>query len=289
MFLVAGEASGDALGARLMAALVAQTGGHIRFSGVGGPEMREHGLNSLFPYTELSVMGLVEVLPSAVRILRRMREVATAIRRERPDVLVTIDAPGFCFGVVKRLRGHSMPRIHYVAPTVWAWRPNRVHKFRRHFDHLLALLPFEPPYFEKVGLPCSFVGHPVVETAPDADAGPNFRARHGIPSEQVVLCLLPGSRRGEVSRLLEPFGQAARIVADRYPGTTLVVPTVSQVSRSVRAAVAGWPVKAIVIEDTAERYAAMASSTIALAASGTVALELAVYGVPSVVGYRWRR
>lgn len=286
LFVVAGEASGDALGARLMAALVAQTGGRIRFSGVGGPEMHLHGLNSLFPYTELSVMGLVEVLPSAAKILRRMREVATAIRRERPDVLVTIDAPGFCVGVVKRLHDHSIPRIHYVAPTVWAWRPNRVHKFRRHFDHLLALLPFEPPYFERVGLRCSFVGHPAVETVPDRDAGSKFRARHGIPPEEVVLCLLPGSRQGEVARLMEPFGQAARIVADRNLGTTLVVPTVSQVAVSVRATAGGWPVRAIVVEGTTERYAAMASSTIALAASGTVALELAVCGVPSVVGYK---
>ena len=248
--------------------------------------MAKQGLTSLFPYTELSVMGLVEVLPNAARILRRMRLVAATIDRDQPDALITIDAPGFCVGVVKRLRDHSIPRIHYVAPTVWAWRPGRVHKFRRHFDHLLALLPFEPPYFRRAGLPCTFVGHPVVESRADPRAGLDFRRRHDIAPDTTVLCLLPGSRRGEVTRLLQPFGDAAQIVAARHPAMTLVIPTVSQVGDVVSAAVAGWPLKSVVVTEADERRAAMAAADIALAASGTVALELAANGVPAVIGYK---
>ena len=199
-YVIAGEASGDLLGARLMKALSDVNGGHVRFSGVGGPEMEKQGLSSLFPYTELSVMGLVEVLPSAARIIGRMRQVAAAINGQTPDALITIDAPGFNFGVVKRLKRHAMPRIHYVAPTVWAWRPNRVHKFKRHFDHLLTLLPFEPPYFEAVGLPATFVGHPVVESATGPEASRLFRKHHQIGDATKLLCVLPGSRRGEVGQ-----------------------------------------------------------------------------------------
>ncbi len=269
-----------------MAALAARCGRAIRFSGVGGPQMSKQGLTSLFPYTELSVMGLVEVLPSAPRILQRMRQVAAAIERDQPDALITIDAPGFCVGVVKRLRNHAIPRIHYVAPTVWAWRAGRVHKFRRHFDHLLALLPFEPPYFKRAGLPCTFVGHPVVETRAASTAGADFRRRHDIAPDVHVLCLLPGSRRGEVTRLLAPFGTAAGIVAKRHPDMAVVVPTVNQVESIVGPAVSGWPLKSIVITEAEDRHAAMASADFALAASGTVALELAVNNVPAVIGYK---
>ncbi len=286
LFIIAGEASGDLLGGRLMRALTEAHPGQVRFTGVGGPEMEAHGLVSQFPYQELSIMGLVEVLPSARKILRRMREVAAAIEREQPDALVTIDAPGFNFGVVKRLKNHRIPRIHYVAPTVWAWRPNRVHKFKRHFDHLLTLLPFEPPYFEAVGLPCTFVGHPVVESAAPANARRSFRQRHSLSESTTLLCLLPGSRKGETSRLLKPFGEAAQIVAQRHPDLTLVVPTVRQVADVVRATVGAWPLPSIVVEASAERQEAMAASDAALAASGTVALELAANGVPAVIGYR---
>ena len=284
-FVVAGEASGDLLGARLMKALSSFNEGQVRFSGVGGPEMEQQGLSSLFPYSELSVMGLVEVLPSAARIVQRMRQVAAAIDDTAPDALITIDAPGFNFGVVKRLTQHDAPRIHYVAPTVWAWRPNRVHKFKRYFDHLLTLLPFEPPYFEAIGLPTTFVGHPVAESETNSDAKA-FRARHQISDTTTILCLLPGSRRGEVGRLVGPFGDAAAKVAKSYPDLTITVPTVSQVADIVRARVSKWPHKTIVVETAAERQRAMAASDLALAASGTVALELAARGVPAVIGYR---
>ncbi len=274
------------LGGRLMAALQQQAGTKLRFSGVGGPEMQRHGLHSLFSYTELSIMGLVEVLPKARHVMRRMREVAQAIGRDPPDVLVTIDAPGFCVGVVKRLRGHEMPRVHYVAPTVWAWRPGRVYKFKRHFDHLLALFPFEPQYFKAARLPCTFVGHAVVEARPPPDAGPAFRRRHGVGLEAQLLCVLPGSRRGEVGRLLMPFGATVALLAAAYPGLCAVVPTVPQMADAVRAAVATWPVCVAVVEAPTDRLAAMSASNVALAASGTVALELAVCRVPTVIAYK---
>ncbi len=286
IFLVAGEPSGDAIGARLMAALKEATGGKVRFAGVGGAAMEEEGLKSLFPMAELSVMGLVEVLPHARRLLRRMREVACAVDELGPDAVVTIDSPSFATGVARRIRRREIPRIHYVAPTVWAWRPWRVHKFRRRFDLLLALLPFEPEWFEAAGLACRFVGHPVVEYGVEQGDGPAFRRRHGIDPDATVVCVLPGSRRGEVGRLVEPFGAAlARIARDR-PGLQAVVPTLPVLGNFVRERIEHWPIPTTVVVDTAEKYDAMAASTAALAASGTVALELALAGVPCVVAYR---
>jgi lipid-A-disaccharide synthase len=288
IFLLAGEASGDLLGARLMAALKRKTGGAVRFVGVGGPEMAREGLASLFPFTDLANFGLVEVLPRVPLLLRRMREVAAAARAARPDAIVTIDVPSFASGVWRRLQDAGIPLIHYVAPTVWAWRPGRAQKLARYLDHLMVLLPFEPPYFERVGLGCSFVGHPVVETGFDADraAGQAFRARHGIRDDVPVLLLLPGSRRGEVRRHLAPFGQALAKLHAKYPTMVAVVPTVSGVADAVAAAAAAWPARSIVVRDISQKAGAFAASDVALAASGTVVLELALAQVPQVAAYR---
>lgn len=287
IYLIAGEPSGDAIGGRLMAALAAETGGRIRFAGVGGNHMEQEGLHSLFPITELSVMGLVEVLPHARRILSRMAEIAADVRTLSPDVVVSIDSPSFAVGVARRLSGTPVLRVHVVAPTVWAWRPWRVHKFKRCFDHLLAILPFEPPWFERVGLPCHFIGHPVVEYGADrVEDGTSFRIYNGIAAGERVICVLLGSRRGEVLRLASVFGEALHTLAGRIGPFRVVMPTVPAVADLVRQVTAGWPGQPIIIDDAKAKYPAMQASDVALAASGTVALELAIAGVPTVIAYR---
>jgi len=284
VYVIAGEPSGDVIGARLIEALRAD--GDIEVSGIGGPEMEAAGLQSLFPYDELAIMGLTEVLPSVPRILRRMRKTARDIERKQPDVIVTIDSPGFVFGVIRRLKSRNCPRVHYVAPTIWAWRVGRVKKFRKHFDHLLALFPFEPPLFEAAGLDCSFVGHPIAEGAVASGNGPAFRQRHGIGTDEQVLCLLPGSRRGEVSRLGPVISEVLGLLARSNPGARIVVPAAPNVRDAVGTLAVTWGDKVLVVDGASERYDAFAASDLALAASGTVTLELAYAGVPTVVIYQ---
>lgn len=287
VYLIAGEPSGDAIAGRLMAALREETAGQVRFTGIGGTYMEEEGLRSLFPIAELSVMGLVEVLPHARRILRRIGQIADDVRDLRPDVVVSVDSPSFAIRVARRLARDPIPRVHVVAPTVWAWRPGRVHKFKRCFDHLLAILPFEPPWFERVGLPCHFIGHPVLEYGADRrEEGRDFRADHGIGPDERLICVLLGSRRGEVTRLAAEFGKALKLFERANGAFRVVLPTVSAVADLVRDLTSGWPGQPIVVEGSAGKYPAMQASDIALAASGTVALELAIAGVPTVIAYR---
>ena len=215
VFLIAGEPSGDSLGAQLMSAIKGVAGDRVRFSGIGGVAMQAEGLESLFPMAELSVMGLIEVAPRVPRLLRRLQDTVSAIARLRPDAVVTIDAPSFCLRVARWLkrgpaRLRETPVVHLVAPQVWAWRPGRAAGVARVVDHLLTLLPFEPAYFERFGLRCTFIGHPVVESGADKGDGPGFRARHGIPASATVVCLLPGSRHGEVRRLLPVYRETIR-------------------------------------------------------------------------------
>ncbi|WP_340119101.1 lipid-A-disaccharide synthase [Pelagibius sp. 7325] len=280
IFLIAGEPSGDQLGARLMAALREETGGRVRFAGVGGEQMTAEGLKSRFPIHELAVMGLIEVLPHLFVILRRMRETVTAIRALHPDAVVTIDSPSFTLEIAQRLHGEGIPLIHYVAPQVWAWKPWRAKKIARYLDHLLVLLPFEPPYFERHGLATHFVGHPAVEAAA---AGLAPEEPQGPPR----LLVLPGSRKGEVKKLLPVFAAVVRGLAPRHPGLKVVIPTVETVEDMVRAQTADWPVPVAVVRGAEAKAQAFRAATAALAASGTVALELAVAKVPTVVAYRF--
>jgi lipid-A-disaccharide synthase len=245
--------------------------------------MEAQGLRSLIPLSDLAVLGIVEVIPHAPKILRRVRETAEAAKRLRPDAIVTIDAPAFAFRVGKKLKSAGIPLIHYVAPSVWAWRPRRARMIASFLDHLLAFLPFEPPYFTREGLATTFVGHPALE-APKGD-GAEFRARHGIPAEADVLALLPGSRRSEVKRLLPMFHGTLVWLAERFPDLRAVVPTVPTVAAEVRAAAAHFPLPTVVV-GADEKYDAFAASDVALAASGTVVLELAVAEVPTVMTYR---
>ncbi|MFQ5773187.1 MAG: lipid-A-disaccharide synthase [Kiloniellaceae bacterium] len=286
VFLIAGEPSGDVLGARLMAALQDETGGRIRFAGVGGEAMAAQGLRSLVPIEELAVMGLVEVLPHVPRILRRIRQTAAAARAARPAVVVTIDSPNFTLEVAKRLAGAGIPLVHYVAPSVWAWKPWRARRMARYLDHLLVLLPFEPAYFETHGLATTFVGHSALEAGHPASDRGTFRRRHGIAPDAPLLCVLPGSRRGEVRRLAPVFGSALGLLKERFPALRAVVPTVFTVADDVAAAVRGWPVAAEILRSECEKAEGFAVCDAALAASGTVAVELAVAQVPTVIAYR---
>lgn len=288
IYLIAGEPSGDLLAARLMAALRDEGGEAVRFAGIGGEAMREQGLDSLFPQADLAVMGLAEVVPSIPKILRRLKQTLADIRARRPDAVVTVDSWGFTGRVAKRLRaeGSTVPRIHYVAPMVWAWKEKRVHQLAGRLDLLLCLLPNEPDLFRKAGLAALHVGHAVLESGAGNGDGAAFRRRHGIGPETPLLCVLPGSRHSETSRLLPVFGETAALLAARYPDLRLVVPVVETVADEVAAAVAGWALPVLVVRGRQERYDAFAASRAALAASGTVALELALAGLPMIITYR---
>ena len=225
-FLVAGEASGDVIGAHLMLALQAQTEGKARFAGVGGEHMQRAGLKSLFPMQELSVMGILEILPHIPKLLRRIRETERAARCLSVDIVVTIDSPDFCFRVGKRLKGSGIPVVHYVAPQVWAWRPGRARKIAKFLAHLLLLFPFEEKYFDGTGLQTTFVGHPLVEGfIGDAD-GAAFRRDHSIPEGELLLAILPGSRFSEISRHLPVFGETVNALAARKSLGWAVIPAV---------------------------------------------------------------
>ncbi|MBV9551996.1 MAG: lipid-A-disaccharide synthase [Alphaproteobacteria bacterium] len=288
IFVIAGEPSGDALGAALIAALRRRVGDDLRVAGIGGEGMREQGVESLVPLADLAVGGLVEVLPRAPLILRHIRAAAAAILAARPDAVVTIDSSSFTWRIAKSLRRHSErpALIHYVAPMVWAWRAGRAQKMAQWYDRLLALLPFEPPYFERAEMPCSYVGHPVIESGAGAGDAGRFRAAHGIPPEALVLTVLPGSRAGEVTRLMPIFAAALRLVHSRTGDFRVAVPTVQTVAGLVEAGVREWPGAPIVVHDNEAKYDAFAASRAALAASGTVALELAMARVPMAIAYR---
>lgn len=286
-FLIAGEPSGDQLGAALMAGLK-QLVPDCGFVGIGGPLMAAHGLSSLFPMDELSLMGIWEVLPKYRHLKRRIAETAEAVRKHAPDALITIDSPDFCLRVARSARdlNPALKTIHYVAPSVWAWRPGRARKMAPVIDHVLALLPFEPPYMREAGMSCDFVGHPIVdmETA-SRDQAMQFREGHGIaPDAPVILCL-PGSRKSEVGRLASRFDEALLRLRDRVPEIRVVLPTVPGVAGMIREMTRRWPTEPIVVESSRDKRAAFAAADLALAASGTVSLELAANRVPMVIGY----
>jgi lipid-A-disaccharide synthase len=286
IFIVSGEASGDNLAGRLMAALKRATGGRVRFAGVGGPQSERQGLESLFPMSDLSVMGLAEVLPHLPRIIGRLNETTAAVRRLRPDAVVTVDSPGFTLRLAHHLRGSGIPIIHYVAPQLWAWGPFRARKLKKRVDHIMALLPFEVQFFAKYGIPCSYVGHPAIDVGAEQGDGPAFRSRHGLPPDAPVLVVLPGSRAGEVRRMLPVFGGALTTLKQKYPDLRTVIPVVDSVAQVVRDIIRTWPLDSVLITDMAERFDAFAAANAAMAKSGTVTLELALANVPMVVAYR---
>lgn len=285
IYLIAGEPSGDVLGGRLIKGLRKLAGDNITIAGVGGTSMTSEGLQSLFPMQELSIMGIVEVIPKIPALLSRIKQTTADILEKKPDVVVTIDAPDFCFRVAKRLAGKGIPIVHYVAPSVWAWRPGRAKKVAALVDHVMCLLPFEPPYFTREGVDATFVGHSILESGADQGDGIAFRARHNIPTDAPLLCVLPGSRHGEVSRLMGIFGETLESVHEKVAGLHIVLPTIPSVADHVRSESKDWQ-NTLVVEGDIEKYDAFAASDASLAASGTVSLELGLAGVPSIVAYR---
>ena len=248
--------------------------------------MEAEGFVSLFPISDISVMGLVEILPRIPLIKRRLRETIRSIREDKPDVVVTIDAPGFCYDVWKGLRGTGIKLVHYVAPSVWAWRPGRAKKFATELDHLMTLLPFEPPFFQKYGLSSTFVGHPVIEGEAYKGDGVSFREKNKIQPDTLLVCVLSGSRASEVIRLGKVFRSVSKILLEDYPQTIFVFPTVSYLRPHVDVLAASWPGRTVVANTLKEKFDAMAASNVALAASGTVSLELAIAEVPHIIAYR---
>ena len=283
--MIAGEASGDKLGGAALAGLKSLVP-DLEIYGVGGPLMQAQGLESLFPMDELSVMGIAEVLPKYRHLKRRIAQTAEAVLDLKPDVLLTIDSPDFSLRVARRVKAASAIRtVHYVAPTVWAWRPGRAKKMVGVVDQVLALFPFEPPYMEAVGIRCDFVGHPVVAEPVATEAEVTaFRAEHSLGTSPVLLAL-PGSRRGEIGRLAGRFGAALGPVLAAHPDMRVVVPAAPGVTDLVRDAVRAWPGAPLVVDSAAEKRAAFKAANAALAASGTVSLELAASGTPMVIAY----
>jgi lipid-A-disaccharide synthase len=285
IYVAAGEASGDILGARLIAALRRRRP-DLQFAGIGGERMAEAGVRSLFPMGELSLMGLLEVLPNLRRLARRMAEAEADVLARRPALFLSIDAPSFTLRLGSRVKAQGVPVLHYVAPQVWAWRPGRVRRIAETVDRILALLPFEPPFFEAAGIPVSFVGHPVLESGADRGDPAGFRAAHGIAAGERVVVVMPGSRRSEVRRLLGIFGEALRLAGEAVPGLRPVVALAGPVEEAVREGCAGWAARPVLVRRAAEKYDAFAAAEAGLIKSGTSSLEAAVAGMPHVVGYR---
>ena len=281
VFLIAGEPSGDRLGAALMAGLRALRP-DVVFSGVGGALMQAQGLQSLFAMEELSVMGIAEVLPKYRQLKRRIAQTAEAALAASPSVMISIDSPDFCLRVAKRVKAQrpDLPTVHYVAPSVWAWRPKRAGKMARVIDHVLALLPFEPPLMRAAGMSCDFVGHPVVA---ETLATPEERAL--LAGEGPLILALPGSRRGEVTRLAPVIGAVLAQIKAVYPAARVALPTVRGVADLVTDLSRDWPIVPQIIQDPVLKRAAFAAADVAIAASGTVSLELAANRCPMVIAY----
>jgi lipid-A-disaccharide synthase len=285
LFLVAGEPSGDRLGAALMAGL-RHLSPDVRFAGVAGPLMQSQGMASLFPMEELSIMGIVEVLPKYLPLKRRIRETAAACLASGAKALITIDSPDFGLRVAALVRAAdpTIRTIHYVAPSVWAWRPGRAEKMARVIDHVLALLPFEPPYMTAAGMTCDFVGHPVVS---EPLASPTEVA--AFDGQGPLILTLPGSRRGEVTRLTPIFGQTLAQLRRAHPDARVVLPTLASIEPLIRDLTANWPIQPQIITDPGLKRGAFAAADVALAASGTVSLELAANDCPMVIAYDMNR
>jgi lipid-A-disaccharide synthase len=295
-FIIAGEMSGDILGASLMSGLITETKGKVSFYGVGGPLMTDVGLNSIFNMSDLSVMGVFEVIPKIPMLLSRIKKTARAVIDEQPDALITIDSPDFCLRVAKIVR-LALPKIkiiHYVAPSVWAWRPERAFKMAKNIDHVLALLPFEPPYMEDAGMTCDFVGHPVISNAiVKPKAIEKLRANLELHAGPIIT-VLPGSRIGEIKRMCPIFKDVLINIKEKIPDVQFILPAASTVEDLVISTIKNWEVKPklllsmdySVLEISNRKYAAYAVSSAALATSGTVALELASQNCPMVVAYK---
>jgi lipid-A-disaccharide synthase len=287
VFLVAGEESGDRLGAALMRALRERTRGQVRFSGVGGREMAAEGVTSLYSIDDLPIVGFSAIPRRAPKILRLMRFTARTVVERRPDVLVVIDSPGFTRGIARRVRAAdpSIAIVEYVSPSVWAWRPGRARVMRAYIDHILALLPFEPEVHRRLGgPPCTYVGHPLAEEV--RELRPNAEEAARRQTQPPLLLVLPGSRGGEIDRLLPVFADTVAMLNRQIGPLEVVIPTIPHLLDRIKRATAQWPVPLRIATEPAEKQAAFRIARAALAKSGTVTLELALASVPTVAAYR---
>jgi lipid-A-disaccharide synthase len=291
IFIVAGEHSGDLLGGKLMAALKAKSETPIVFSGVGGETMEAEGLQSIFPLADVAVMGPLAILARLPKLVRRVYQTVDAGLKSDPDCVVIIDSPEFTHPVAKRIRKRKplIPIVDYVSPSVWAWRPGRARKMRPYVDHVLALLPFEPEAHQRLGgPPCSYVGHPMIEKLDWINSldQQELAARLGLRPNLPVLVVLPGSRPTEVRHLMQPFGETAARLRERIGEIEIIIPVVESVRPLIEEGLGDWPVRPRLISGESDKFKAFRLATAALAASGTVTLELGLAGVPMVVAYR---
>ena len=287
IYLVAGEPSGDLLGARFMRAMRRKEK-NVEFFGVGGDAMEAEGLTPLFDISDLAVMGLTEVIPSIPKVLRHIKETVADIKKVQPDVVITIDSWSFSSRIHKALRKLKLgiPQVHYVAPQVWAWKKKRARTMYKYIDCLLTLFPYEPKYFTPYKLDARFVGHPVIESEVVTASGDDFRKKFNIPENKKIITLLPGSRKNEVSSLLSVFVEAAQELHERDKDFYFVLPTVKTVSHMVKDMLQNTPLPILVLENEQDRYGAFRASAAAIAASGTVALELAICDIPHIIAYK---
>lgn len=285
IWILAGEASGDVIGARLMQALH-RCDPTLVFAGVGGGRMEVLGLRSLFPMRELSIMGLVEVIPRLRALSQRMIEVEQDIELRRPDIVITIDSPGFSLRVLRRISLLNVRRLHYVAPQVWAWHEKRLRRYHGLWDRLLCLFPFEPDWFAQRGFEGRFVGHPVLQSGVSEGEAQRFLKRHDVVPGSKVLLLMPGSRRSEIPRLIAVFRRMVEQLRKEISHLCVVMPAPPLMATLVRKSMASWPCQPIIITDIHDKHDAFAAADCALTKSGTSTLELAMAGVPMAVTYR---
>ena len=293
IFIVAGEASGDLLGSKLVRELKISNP-QIEFCGVGGQQMENCGFKSIFPLEDLAVMGFLEVLPHIPKLLKRINQVVEKIQDFQPDILITIDSPDFCFRVLKKLKKTAdfskIKKVHLIAPSVWAYREGRAKKIAKLYDLLLTILPFEPPYFEKYGLKSVFIGHPLIDDAPDFskknEINSEFREFYKILNDDKLILLTPGSRIGEVKRIFPEFIDAINILKNTIPNIKIVIPIVKKTKNIVEELSKKIAVEYFLIENQDYKKKAFYSCDFALAKSGTNAIEISLYKIPLIIAYK---
>ena len=288
VYIIVGEPSGDILASRMMRAM-RKMNPEVRFVGMGGETMTDLDFKSLFNIADISVMGIWEVVPKLPLILKRMKQVMEDIEKQQPDVIVTVDSWGFVSSILKKLKKKksSFPTVHYVAPQVWAWKKSRAPKAAKLMDRMMTLLPFEPAYFEKYGLQCDFVGHPVIENINVIYNLESFKNQYNIPRQACILCVLPGSRRSEIKKMFPVFKKTVERLKKHFPDLFLIIPTIEAIENEVRSLFSNIEIPHCVITGQQERYNAFKISAFAIAASGTVTLELTACGTPHLIAYKF--
>ena len=287
IYIIAGEPSGDLLASRLMRTMSSKYP-DVQFFGVGGEAMEREGFKSLFNIAELAVMGIFEVIPSIPRILKRIHQTISDIEKIKPDAVITVDSWSFSARIHKILRKKKFKKlqIHYVAPQVWAWKKQRARTMHKYIDLVLTLFPYEPKYFTPYNLRTEFVGHPVIESPVLYGNQDEFRHRFNIADDAPIMTILPGSRKTEIARLLPVFLKAAETFYQKHPNYVFVLPTLQTVENQVRELTKNTKLPLIILNTENDRYDAFQSTDIAIAASGTVALELAIINIPHIIAYK---